>query len=277
MKKKLVIVGAGKEGKGNLGDIFSESGNYQITFLDKDPLVINALNEAKKYTVEAYYADHIERHEITNYQAYLLDVNHPCEDVLQDTDLILLALYPEDIPDAAKFLKRALNHQLVAQGADVGHAHKLFNRGLAGCDLNGHFGKEQTVHVAGKGFALALGVAVLGRSSPLAVIVHGAAFGLHFVIGIEPAAGLFPGLDQGFTGHADGVAHHELRTGTAGRAAHGGLGGVVHDKADLVGGNIQGTQGLVNRLIFLTQRRLCFFQNEEISNFQRNIRRLRLH
>ena len=73
-------------------------------------------------------------------------------------------------------------------------------------------------------------------------------FGLHFVIGIETAAGLFHGLDQGFTGHADGVAHHELRTGTAGRAAHGGLGGVVHDKADLVGGgNIQGTQGLVGR------------------------------
>ncbi|MGH1775362.1 NAD(P)-binding domain-containing protein [Enterococcus raffinosus] len=113
MKKKIVIVGAGKEGKGNLGDMFSESGNYQITFLDKDPLVINALNEAKKYTVEAYYADHIERHEITNYQAYLLDVNHPCEDVLQDTDLILLALYPEDIPDAAKFLKRALKQRIV--------------------------------------------------------------------------------------------------------------------------------------------------------------------
>ncbi|EOH74980.1 mannitol dehydrogenase family protein [Enterococcus raffinosus] len=112
MKKSLVIVGAGKEGKGTLGDMFTEAGNYQITFLDKNPDVITSLMNNNKYTVEAYYSDRNEKREVSNYQSYLLDQDHACEDVLVEADLVMLALYPEDIPEAVKFLRKALKMRI---------------------------------------------------------------------------------------------------------------------------------------------------------------------
>jgi len=112
MNKKITIVGAGKEGKGNLGDQFFESGNWDITFLDKDPEVIKALSESQKYEIEAYYSDHIEKRTIIDYEAYLLNQENPCEDVLVHTDLLMLALYPEDIPEAASFLSNALKKRI---------------------------------------------------------------------------------------------------------------------------------------------------------------------
>lgn len=52
--KNVVIVGAGKEGKGTFGDIFYEN-KWNITFIDKDENVINSLNEKNSYIVEALY------------------------------------------------------------------------------------------------------------------------------------------------------------------------------------------------------------------------------
>ena len=45
--KNVVIVGAGKEGKGTFGDIFYEN-KWNITFIDKDENVINSLNESSR-------------------------------------------------------------------------------------------------------------------------------------------------------------------------------------------------------------------------------------
>lgn len=141
--KDLVIVGSGKEGKGNLGDMFCEAGNYHLTFLDKDPAVIDALNSNGVYTVEAFYADHNETREISGYEAYLLDDDHKNEDVLVNTDLVMLALYPEDIPDAARFLTAALQRRIAKNPEKklsivsctnknhiMPHVYKVFTEGL---------------------------------------------------------------------------------------------------------------------------------------------------
>lgn len=57
--KNVVIVGAGKEGKGTFGDIFYEN-KWNITFIDKDENVINSLNEKNSYIVEALYENYNE-------------------------------------------------------------------------------------------------------------------------------------------------------------------------------------------------------------------------
>ena len=43
--QSILVVGAGREGKGFLGETFSTDG-WQVYFLDKDPEVVNALKRA---------------------------------------------------------------------------------------------------------------------------------------------------------------------------------------------------------------------------------------
>lgn len=50
--QSILVVGAGREGKGFLGETFSTDG-WQVYFLDKDPEVVNALKTGK-YNVTVY-------------------------------------------------------------------------------------------------------------------------------------------------------------------------------------------------------------------------------
>lgn len=106
----VVIVGAGKEGKGTFGDIFYEN-NWNITFLDKDENVINQLNSKGKYKVEALYNNHTEFHNITNYKAYLINKIEDYIDCVINTDVIVLALYPEDILNSLEYLSVGLKER----------------------------------------------------------------------------------------------------------------------------------------------------------------------
>lgn len=106
----VVIVGAGKEGKGTFGDIFNEN-NWNITFLDKDESVINQLNSKGKYEVEALYVDHTELHDIMNYKAYLINKTLDYLDCIVDADVIVLALYPEDILNSLDYLSVGLKER----------------------------------------------------------------------------------------------------------------------------------------------------------------------
>lgn len=106
----VVIVGAGKEGKGTFGDIFHEN-NWNITFLDKDESVINQLNSKGKYEVEALYVDHTEFHNITNFNAYLISKIEEHLDCVMNADVIALALYPEDILSSLDYLSVGLKER----------------------------------------------------------------------------------------------------------------------------------------------------------------------
>lgn len=106
----VVIVGAGKEGKGTFGDIFHEN-NWNITFLDKDENVINQLNSKGKYEVEALYVDHTELHTIANFKAYLINEIEDHLDCIVDADVIVLALYPEDILNSLDYLNVGLKER----------------------------------------------------------------------------------------------------------------------------------------------------------------------
>ena len=48
--KKLVLFGAGKIGRSFIGQLFSRAG-YEITFVDKDERLIDALNSRRSYRV----------------------------------------------------------------------------------------------------------------------------------------------------------------------------------------------------------------------------------
>lgn len=106
----MVIIGAGKEGKGTFGDIFHEVG-WHITFLDKDIDVIRALLQKKAYQVEAIYENRVEQHEINNYDAYEIKNHAAYEEDILGCDVIVFALYPDDIFEAMANIRDLLKRR----------------------------------------------------------------------------------------------------------------------------------------------------------------------
>jgi len=95
---KIVVIGAGREGKGHLGNIFSEGG-WEVSFLDKDPKVIKALRSGK-YEVMEYRTEDTRRRVVSGYKAFLMSEQKLYDKEILDADVIALCLYPEDIEEA---------------------------------------------------------------------------------------------------------------------------------------------------------------------------------
>lgn len=99
---EIVVVGAGREGKGYLGCVFSEGG-WRVTFLDKDVEVIEELRKGQ-YEVTEYRADDTKRRIINDYEAYVWDEEDGCSRAVLGADVIALCLYPADIAEAMERL-----------------------------------------------------------------------------------------------------------------------------------------------------------------------------
>ncbi|MBQ9989032.1 MAG: mannitol dehydrogenase [Clostridia bacterium] len=102
-KGNIFIVGAGKEGKGYMGDVYEYAG-WNVTFLERDPEVLRALEENGGYTMKAIRLDGIRERKISNFTAYLTDEEHSCEQAFLDADLVTMCIYPEDIPEFAQYI-----------------------------------------------------------------------------------------------------------------------------------------------------------------------------
>lgn len=93
--QNILIVGAGRLGKGFIGEVFDKA-KWKISFLDKDKEVIDNLNKENKYYVTVHREDRIDDRVISNYDAYTYeDIDKLKSDVI-NADVIALALYPED-------------------------------------------------------------------------------------------------------------------------------------------------------------------------------------
>ena len=109
--KKIVIVGAGRLGKGFIGETFDKAG-WQISFLDKDPKVIANLRNKQFYNVTVHREDRIECRKISNYAAYTYDnINNYTNDII-DADVVALVIYPEDFYDAIAKLSPILINRI---------------------------------------------------------------------------------------------------------------------------------------------------------------------
>lgn len=91
--QSILVVGAGREGKGFLGETFSTDG-WQVYFLDKDPEVVNALKTGK-YNVTVYQENGTFKREITGYEVYGYDEEYSCLPAVLEAEVIALCLYVE--------------------------------------------------------------------------------------------------------------------------------------------------------------------------------------
>ncbi|MGX7068084.1 mannitol-1-phosphate 5-dehydrogenase [Vagococcus fluvialis] len=115
--KNVMIVGAGRLGKGFVGETFHNAG-WNISFLDKDPKVISELNKNGKYQVKVHTTDDVFINEIDNFQAFLTEYTPELTENFLNTDLLMCPLYPEDFEESAKFLSVLFKKQYEVKPED---------------------------------------------------------------------------------------------------------------------------------------------------------------
>lgn len=104
---KLVIIGAGKAGRGFLARLLYTQA--QITFIDDDLAVVEALREADSYTVRFF--DNAPADHISGYHA--LHISDPaCSTSLQVADAVFICVGAQNTPSAASWLKEVLPKEL---------------------------------------------------------------------------------------------------------------------------------------------------------------------
>ena len=99
--KNVLIAGAGRLGKGFLGEVFHTAG-WHVSFLDKDAAVIDEMKNG--YTVEIYSVDTICTRTVKGYDTFLCSDRHEELDSFLEADIVMLPLYPDDLEDALQYL-----------------------------------------------------------------------------------------------------------------------------------------------------------------------------
>jgi len=110
--ENIVIWGAGRIGRGFVGDIFNNNG-YGITFIDKAQALVDLLNRNGSYrVVRAVSADDIQSVDISGYEALHISEKEAIQNAFDSSSLTALAVYPKDFREVAKQLKTHLMARL---------------------------------------------------------------------------------------------------------------------------------------------------------------------
>ena len=108
---KVVIVGAGRTGRGMFGEMFHSEGDYQITFADNNPTLVVGLREQGWYTVEQKDLINGEKIQtIVNHFTIVDTINQHDEyiEAIANADFVATALFPEAFDQVAIDLSEAI-------------------------------------------------------------------------------------------------------------------------------------------------------------------------
>lgn len=114
---KVVVVGAGKTGRGFLGRLLAEAGK-EILFIDKDEELVRRLNEAGEFQVD-FFGNVREPQKVTNYQACTW-----AEAELEDAELILVSVGGQNLTETGECLKDLLaaeRHYYIITAENASH------------------------------------------------------------------------------------------------------------------------------------------------------------
>jgi mannitol-1-phosphate 5-dehydrogenase len=107
-QKEIVIWGTGRIGRGFVADLFSAAG-YRLVFVDQSQALVEQMRRAGAYsTVKAVSAATLERTRISAYRALSTDQEDEVAAAVAGTDLIALAVFPQNFKAAAAELARLI-------------------------------------------------------------------------------------------------------------------------------------------------------------------------
>ncbi len=99
---KVVVVGAGKTGRGFVGRLLKEAGR-EILFIDRDQKLVDALNEAGSFTVH-FFGDGREPLKVDHFRAAVWE-----NASFEDAELILVSVGGQNLPDVGKSMAGLLD------------------------------------------------------------------------------------------------------------------------------------------------------------------------
>ena len=110
MGKQALIFGAGNVGRGFLGQLFSESG-YQVTFVDVDEPLIDALNARRAYTIRLVDNDRAEEVIISPVRALHAGDAAAVAQVLAEADIAATAVGARALPQIAPLVAAGITRR----------------------------------------------------------------------------------------------------------------------------------------------------------------------
>jgi len=135
--KKIVVFGAGNIGRSFIGQLFSRSG-YEVVFVDIDDLVVDALNERRRYRVEIRDI-RLETVWVENVRAVHGNDARKVAQEIASADIIATAVGPNNLPHIYQNIAGGLLRRLKLDKTpidiiiceNVRGASKIFREGLA--------------------------------------------------------------------------------------------------------------------------------------------------
>lgn len=112
-KSKVVIIGAGKIGRGYIADLFNE-GNYPLVFLDYSKELVNALNKQGYYTINKHHRDATySKVIIKNYEAFCTqDETDKCIESIANATYISINIFPGAVDSISKLIAEAIRMRI---------------------------------------------------------------------------------------------------------------------------------------------------------------------
>jgi mannitol-1-phosphate 5-dehydrogenase len=107
MKKQVLIIGAGKIGRGFIAHLFYKSG-YKLWFVDASKPVVTLLNKEKRYRIDIAGKDRDLTEYIDAEGAFTLGHSEQLAAILDDTEIIASSVGAANIESVAGFIKKLL-------------------------------------------------------------------------------------------------------------------------------------------------------------------------
>jgi len=107
MKKQVLIIGAGKIGRGFIAHLFYRSG-YKIWLLDTSKKVVDLLNTEKKYRIDIAGESKDTTEYISIEEAFTLDDEPKLAKLIGNIDIIATSVGATNIESVARYLKNKL-------------------------------------------------------------------------------------------------------------------------------------------------------------------------
>ena len=104
---KIVIVGAGKTGRGFLARLLQEA-EKEVIFIDKDKELVDSLNEAKEFQVR-FFGGVRETYVVNNYSAYTWEEEELKDILAENAELIFVSVGGQNLKDVGNKLAEVLS------------------------------------------------------------------------------------------------------------------------------------------------------------------------
>lgn len=119
MSKRLLIIGAGSTGRGQVAQLAYESG-WDLSLVDRNAKLVDAIRTAGKFTVVLYDPTGKPRDVvISGYRAFHTDEVQAVADEIAATDLIVTSVIATNLPQVAPLLAEGLRRRAEKSGAIV--------------------------------------------------------------------------------------------------------------------------------------------------------------